>query len=102
MSNNLFISFELSEQNEEQEKFQKLLAALGNSTPLLNNCWYINSPYNAEEALKILGRAMVKEDKLVIANTATDSVMWAGLEEREARRIRQNWKMSLNKPKLAS
>ncbi len=101
MSNNLFISYELSENTENEEMLCKLISSLGNSTPLLNNCWYINSPHSAQEALNIIGRALKKEDKLIVANTSTDSSVWAGLEEKEAQRIRQNWKMMLGN-KLAS
>ena len=101
MSNNLFISYELSETNENEEMLCKLMSSLGNSTPLLNNCWYINSPQTAQEALNILGRALTKDDKIIIANTSTDSSVWAGIDEKEAQCIRQNWKMMLGN-KLAS
>jgi hypothetical protein len=94
--NNLFVSYELvkSEQNEQQVK--RACQSLGNSTPLLSGCWYINSPFNADEALKRIGGAFSPDDKLVIANTKTDSCSWLGIGEKEAQRINQNWKMNLS------
>lgn len=95
MSNNLFISYEVFESEVNEAALRKAISNLGNATPLLNNCWYINSPYNSDEALKLLSRFVLKTDKLLIVNTSTDSVCWIGFEEKYAQRIRQNWKMKL-------
>lgn|SRR3990167_4184658 len=102
MSNNLFISYEIGADATREEQFRKAVMSLGNSTPLLNCSWYVNSAYNADEAVKILSRQLTKDDKLLVVNTSTDSVCWAGFEEKHAQRIRQNWKMNLRKPVLAS
>lgn len=93
--NNLFISYELANTEENAERVKKACQALGNSTPLLSGCWYINSPFNADEAVKRIGGAFSPEDKLIVANTKTDSCSWLGIGEKEVQRIKQNWQMSL-------
>lgn len=98
---NLFISYELTSPETNGERVKRACKALGNSTPLLSNCWYINSPYNADEALKRIGGAFAEGDKLIITNTKTDSCVWLGLGEKEAQRISQNWNMSLKAPEPA-
>jgi hypothetical protein len=98
---NLFISYELTSPETNGERVKRACKALGNSTPLLSNSWYINSQFNADEALRRIGGAFAEGDKLIIANTKTDSVVWLGLGDREAQRIRQNWNMSLKAPEPA-
>ena len=93
--NNLFISYELADAEKNLDTVIKACQSLGNSTPLMSGCWYINSPHNADEAIKRIGGAFAAEDKLVIANTNTDSCVWLGIGDKEAQRIRQNWKMNL-------
>lgn len=95
---NLFISYELTNPEANAERVKRACRSLGNATPLMADCWYINSQYNAEEALRRIGGAFAEDDKVVIANTKTDSVVWLGLGEREAQRVRQNWNMSLKAP----
>ena len=40
---NLFISYELTSPETNGERVKRACKALGNSTPLLSNSWYINS-----------------------------------------------------------
>ncbi|QEY18572.1 hypothetical protein D0C16_22860 [Cellvibrio sp. KY-GH-1] len=95
---NLFISYELTSPETNGERVKRACRSLGNSTPLVANNWYVNSQFNADEALRRIGGAFGEGDRLIIANTKTDSVVWLGLGEREAQRIRQNWNMSLKAP----
>lgn len=95
---NLFISYELADELKNGDLAKRACQSLGNSTNLLKGCWYINSPYNADDAIKRIGGAFGPEDKLVVANTFSDSCTWLGLSETEAQRIRQNWKMKLRSP----
>lgn len=95
---NLFISYELTSPETNGERVKKACKALGNSTVLLSNCLYVNSQYNADEALKRIGGAFAKGDVLIIANTKTDSCAWLGLGEKEAQRVSKNWNMSLKVP----
>ncbi|AJQ94184.1 hypothetical protein [Gynuella sunshinyii] len=93
MPNNLFFSYELAEQENRKEQLDKAIQNMGNSTPLTNNCWYVNSPLTADEATRQLSRYLTDEDILVVADTSNDQSAWFNLEEKKARRVTQNWKM---------
>ncbi|MES9851117.1 MAG: hypothetical protein ABW170_04715 [Candidatus Thiodiazotropha sp. L084R] len=76
MWNNLFISYELKSSEQDQDKINKAIQSLGNSTQLHTTCWYVNSPKNATEAASLVGSFFDDDDVLVVANTSTDSATW--------------------------
>ncbi|MES9938907.1 MAG: hypothetical protein ABW121_00050 [Candidatus Thiodiazotropha sp. 6PLUC7] len=92
MWNNLFISYELKNSEQDQEKINKAIQSLGNSTQLHATCWYVNSPKDATEAASLVGSFFDENDILVVANTSTDSATWKNLEEKREVRVTQNWK----------
>ncbi len=91
--NNLFISFELNDIEDNITTVEKAIESLGNSTKLHNSCWYVNSPENVDDAIKRISKFLKKEDTLIISDTSNDASTWFNLEENRARRIRQNWEM---------
>jgi hypothetical protein len=91
--NNLFISYELNDSKENLENIDKAIQALGNSTKLHNSCWYVNSPENAENAIKHISRFLTDQDVLIVSDTSNDETTWFNLEEKLEQRVRQNWKM---------
>jgi hypothetical protein len=92
MWNNLFITYELKNSDQDPTKLNKAIESLGNSTQLHEACWYVNSPKNATEAASLIGSFIEEDDILVVANTTTDSATWKNLEEKREIRIKQNWK----------
>ncbi len=91
--NNLFISFELNDVEENIAPVEKAIESLGNSTKLHNSCWYVNSPENVDDAIKRISKFLKEKDTLIISDTSNDASTWFNLEEKRAQRIRQNWKM---------
>lgn len=92
MWNNLFISYQLNDPEQNQEAIAKAIDTLGNSTQLHDTCWYVNSPKNASEAGSLLGRVLDEADILIVTNTSSDSAIWHNLNEKQEIRIKQNWK----------
>jgi hypothetical protein len=92
MWNNLFISFELKNPEQNLDKLNKAIESLGNSTQLHTTCWYVNSPKKASEATSLIGQLIGQDDILVVTNTSTDSVSWKNLEQKREIRVVQNWK----------
>jgi hypothetical protein len=92
MWNNLFISYETKNTEQDQTKLIKAIESLGNSTQLHAHCWYVNSPKNASEAATLVNRFIGEEDIVVVANTTTDSATWLNLEDKREVRVKQNWK----------
>ncbi|MGD8914935.1 MAG: hypothetical protein PVJ68_19700 [Candidatus Thiodiazotropha sp.] len=92
MWNNLFISYELKNSEQDPTDLNKAIESLGNSTQLHETCWYVNSPKNATEAASLVGSFIEEDDILVVANTSTDSATWKNLEEKREIRVKQNWK----------
>ncbi|MCU7934084.1 MAG: hypothetical protein KZQ99_04285 [Candidatus Thiodiazotropha sp. (ex Dulcina madagascariensis)] len=92
MWNNLFITFELTDPEQNQPDVFKAIESLGNSTRLHTTCWYVNSPRSASEAVGHIGSAMSEEDILVVTDTSNDSATWHNLNEKQEIRIKQNWK----------
>lgn len=93
MPNNLFITYEVANHTESKERLDQAIQSFGNSTPLLSNAWYVNSPLSAEEAVRRLSNLLTEEDSLVIADTSNNESTWFNMPEKKARRIVQNWKM---------
>jgi hypothetical protein len=91
--NNLFISYQLNESEKNLEQVDKAIESLGNSTKLHNNCWYVNSPENAADAIKRVSRFLTEEDTLVVSDASNNETTWFNLEDKRAQRVRQNWKM---------
>lgn len=101
MSNNLFICFDDTKAIANPDALKQTIQSLGNITQLIHNVWYVNSRFNAEEAIKILSRGYPESDKvLMVINATTDSVTWMGLADYPAKRINQNWKMNIPSVKL--
>lgn len=92
MWNNLFITYELKNAEQDPTNLNKAIESLGNSTQLHETCWYVNSPKNATEAANLIGSFIEEDDILVVANTSTDSATWKNLEEKREIRVKQNWK----------
>lgn len=93
---NLFIIYHLDSINDNGDRANRACQTLGNSTPLFDNCWYINSPYDSQVAIKKIGGAFGPKDQVVIINTLNDSCTWLGIGEKEALRVQQNWNMKLS------
>ncbi len=93
MPNNLLISYEIDSNQEREEKIQKSVEMLGNSTPLFNGTWYVNSQHSLKEAVNHVSHLMTDQDKLVIVDSSKNECVWYNLSESQARRIAQNWKM---------
>ncbi|MCU7923124.1 MAG: hypothetical protein KZQ88_10565 [Candidatus Thiodiazotropha sp. (ex Dulcina madagascariensis)] len=91
MWNNLFITFELTDPEQNQSNVFKAIESLGNSTRLHTTCWYVNSPRSASEAAGHIGSVMSEEDILVVTDTSNDSATWHNLNEKQEVRIKQNW-----------
>lgn len=92
MWNNLFISYEIKNSEQDRSKLTSAIESLGNSTQLHDNCWYVNSPKNATEAADLVNRFIGEGDIVIVANTTTDSATWLNLEEKREVRVKQNWK----------
>ena len=91
--NNLFISYHLNAPEANQEKVDKAIEMLGNSTRLHPGCWYVNSQHSVDKAIKHMRQVLTEEDTLIIADTSNDESTWFNLEDKRAQRVRQNWKM---------
>lgn len=91
--NNLFISYELSDAEKNIESVDKAIESLGNSTKLHQTFWYVNSPENAEKAIKRISRFLSKDDKLVICDASNNETTWFNLDDKRSQRVRQNWKL---------
>ena len=93
MPNNLFISFKVNNNELNGEKIRDSIQSLGNSTKLFENSWYVNSPSSTDEAMKTIGSTLTKDDSVVICNCSDNTTVWANIGEKEAQRVRQNWRM---------
>ena len=91
--NNLFISYALDNKEENIEHVDKAIESLGNSTKLHESCWYVNSPENADAAIKRISRFLTEKDTLIVSDTSNDETTWFNLEDKRAQRVRQNWNM---------
>ena len=92
---NLFISYQINDENQDYDRLKKVINSLGNMTQLHDTCWYVNSTVNGEEAVKRVGSAILKDAVLVIVDATNNTSHWIGLDEPKEVRVRQNWTMDL-------
>ena len=93
MPNNLLISYKVEDNELNGQKIRDSIQSLGNSTELFDNTWYVNSPRNSDEAMKTISSTLTKKDSVVIINGSDNTTVWANIGEKEAQRVRQNWRM---------
>ena len=91
--NNLFITYQLTEEGEHKDELEKAVASMGNSTQLHATCWYVNSEHDTAKAIKYLSGFLSKEDILIVVDTSNEKSVWFNLDEKRAQRITQNWIM---------
>lgn len=93
---NLFISYQINDENQDYDLLKKVINTLGNMTQLHDTCWYVNSHVSAEEATKRIGSAVMKDATLVVVDASNNTTHWIGLDDPKATRVRQNWHMDLD------
>lgn len=98
---NLFISYQINDHKQDFTLLKRAINSLGNMTQVHASCWYVNSAYDAEEAIKRVGSVIKKDAKLLVIDASSNQCLWIGIGDTEAARIRQNWLMSLKNEEAA-
>jgi hypothetical protein len=98
MSNNLFVSFQLSDSQRSSALTLAAVEELGSSVPVFRTLWYVRSNLSAAEAAARLRAVMDERDRLVVIDTSKNEIAMLNVDDRACAVIDVQWHRELAIP----
>ena len=92
MANNLFISYDLSDPDQNFDAVAETIQKLGDWGQINPTLWYVRSQHSAEEATKLVWAAMnPKDDSLAVIDASNNSANWQNIAPEMADFFEAKW-----------
>jgi hypothetical protein len=91
MSNNLFVSFQLSDSQRSSALTLAAVEELGSSVPVFRTLWYVRSNLSAAEAAARLRAVLDDRDRLVVIDTSRNEIAMLNIDERACAVLDVQW-----------
>ncbi len=89
MSNKLFISFEFNRPDRTYDRVVLAIKSLDESCTEVHFAhWHVNTPLSAQQVCDRVKSVLEESDKLIVIDATNNKAAWINLDEKTARRLR--------------
>lgn len=98
MSNNLFVSFQLSDSRRSSALILAAVEELGHSMSLCRSLWYVRSNLSASEAAVRVREVLHQGDRLIVVDATHNEIAMLNIEERASAIVDVQWHRQIGAP----
>ncbi len=81
MANNLFVSYELNQSEQDNGRVTDAIQALGRAMKLHKSLWYVSGNFSSEDAADKVRESMNSDDTLIVIDATSNTATCYNLSE---------------------
>lgn len=91
MANNLHISYDLNSPGQNYDAVIERIKQLGSWAKIHYSFWYVDSAYNASQAVEYIKPALDANDRVYVVDATNNVAAWNTLPTNVADHIKDRW-----------
>ena len=93
MANNLFVSYEFNQPNQDQAPVVAGIKMLGDYKQVLASVWYVKSSFSVEDAIALLNKAIATGDRVFIIDATNNKARALNIDPNSADFVNSQWSL---------
>lgn len=91
MPNNLIISYDLYRPVQKYEEVAEAIKSLGNWAKIHDSVWYVNSRFDAQNAVNKIWAVMDANDTVLVVDVTNGNAAWENVSDEVANYMISQW-----------